>query len=125
MIVGSSPLLAGAVDAERWGAICSDDGLPRHSARLLARFACGMFSPHISRDRLSKHPLFGSMSDHNFNAVLKVCPSSSRHACTDNCDCQNCSPRRAHTILRIRSDIAATSLARRLLPVRPICCAFF
>jgi hypothetical protein len=63
----------GGIDLDKWEAIKAATNLPRGCARLLARFACGMSSPHITVNRLSKHPLYGSMADHDFKAILKVC----------------------------------------------------
>jgi hypothetical protein len=42
----------------------------RDDARLLARVAFGITSPRVTKLKLSKHPIFGSMADHSF----MVCP---------------------------------------------------
>jgi ATP-dependent DNA helicase RecQ len=39
--------------------------------RQTARFLCGLTSPAVSRERLTGHPLFGSLVDHRFAAVLE------------------------------------------------------
>ena len=64
--------IGGGIDGAKWEAVKAAADLPRGCSRLLARFACGMFSPHISSKGLSKHKLYGSMADHDFRAVLKV-----------------------------------------------------
>ena len=38
----------------------------RDDPRLLARIAFGISSPRVTKLKLSKHPVFGSMSDHDF-----------------------------------------------------------
>jgi len=45
----------------------------RDDARLLARIAFGITSPRAAKMKLSKHPIFGSMADHNF-----MVPTSNR-----------------------------------------------
>jgi len=38
---------------------------------LLSRFLCGITSPHLSRSRLTRHPLFGSLENVPFKEVLR------------------------------------------------------
>ncbi len=38
--------------------------------RLLARFLCGITSPRLSRSKLTRHPLFGSLENVSFKKVL-------------------------------------------------------
>jgi ATP-dependent DNA helicase RecQ len=38
--------------------------------RALACLLCGLTSPHLTRARLSRHPLFGALADADFAAVL-------------------------------------------------------
>jgi ATP-dependent DNA helicase RecQ len=40
--------------------------------RTLARFLCGLTSPRLSRDKLSSHPLFGTLADVPFADVLAL-----------------------------------------------------
>ncbi|VAW96364.1 ATP-dependent DNA helicase RecQ [hydrothermal vent metagenome] len=40
------------------------------SARLMARFLCGISSPRISRSKLAKHKLFGSLENVSFTEVM-------------------------------------------------------
>ena len=40
------------------------------SARLMARFLCGISSPRISRSKLAKHKLFGSLENISFTEVM-------------------------------------------------------
>ncbi len=42
---------------------------PTDDARTLARFACGITSPRLTRTSLSKHPLFGCLAHIRFEAV--------------------------------------------------------
>jgi ATP-dependent DNA helicase RecQ len=41
--------------------------------RQQARFLCGLTSPAVSRARLGRHPLFGTLEDHPFAEVLGWC----------------------------------------------------
>ena len=43
------------------------------SARQRARFLCGLTSPRLTAARLSRHPLFGSLSGRPFAEVLAAC----------------------------------------------------
>ena len=43
----------------------------RDDARFLARVAFGISSPRVTKEKLGKHEVFGSMTDCNF----EVCPS--------------------------------------------------
>ncbi len=49
----------------------------RHTAlstpRQLARFLCGISSPHASRAKLGRHPCFGSSAETPFDSVLQEC----------------------------------------------------
>ena len=41
--------------------------------RQLARFLCGLSSPATTRERLSRHELYGALAAHSFAAVLALC----------------------------------------------------
>jgi len=41
--------------------------------RQLARFLCGLSSPALTREKLTRHPLFGSLEDRRFHKVLDYC----------------------------------------------------
>ncbi len=41
--------------------------------RQAARFLCGLSSPALSRERLTRHPLYGALESHPFPAVLAWC----------------------------------------------------
>ncbi|KAG8919870.1 hypothetical protein FRC00_010810, partial [Tulasnella sp. 408] len=45
----------------------------RDDPRFLARVAYGITSPRITAERLSKHPVFGSMCEHPWDELLKRC----------------------------------------------------
>jgi ATP-dependent DNA helicase RecQ len=45
--------------------------------RQMARFLCGLTSPATSRDRLTRHRLFGILEGHRFQEVLRWCESQS------------------------------------------------
>ncbi|CAN8073020.1 unnamed protein product [Agarophyton chilense] len=61
--------VAKEIDKARWALIQLED-LPKDNPLLMARFAAGITSPVISR-RFRKLRTFGSMSDHDFNVLLK------------------------------------------------------
>lgn len=62
---------AAVVDERRWALVTADAaGVPRDDPSLLARFACGISSPRLTRLRLSRHHLFGVLSDTDYRAVL-------------------------------------------------------
>jgi ATP-dependent DNA helicase RecQ len=42
------------------------------SPRAMARFLCGLTSPRLVRDKLTRDPAFGSLSDHSFDDVLSA-----------------------------------------------------
>ena len=44
-------------------------------SRQLARFLCGLTSPATTRDRLSRHELYGALAGHRFADVLALCES--------------------------------------------------
>jgi ATP-dependent DNA helicase RecQ len=46
--------------------------------RQRARFLCGLTSPAITRAKLGRHPLFGSLEGHRFHEVLRWCESTPR-----------------------------------------------
>jgi ATP-dependent DNA helicase RecQ len=64
------------IDERKWEdlmalkASSSSSGALQQS-RSLARFACGLKSPRLTRARLSKHALFGSLGDVPFGTVLE------------------------------------------------------
>ena len=76
---GSAPVLVtrklavGAVDARRWEQLQGIQQLPRDDPRLMARFAVGVKSPRLTALKMTSHPLFGFMFDHDFYAVLRRC----------------------------------------------------
>ena len=49
------------------------------SSVLFTRFACGITSPRLTRAKLSRHALFGSLADIPFKTVLKRVESTSAH----------------------------------------------
>ena len=63
----------GTMDKERLEQLKSLQQLPRDDPRLLARFAVGISSPRLTMLKLSKHPLFGFMFDHDFYTTLSHC----------------------------------------------------
>jgi ATP-dependent DNA helicase RecQ len=42
-----------------------------HEPVALARFLCGISSPHINRAKLNRHPLFGSCADIPFDSIMQ------------------------------------------------------
>lgn len=44
----------------------------RDDARFLARVAFGIGSPRVTASKLTRHPVFGSMADHNFMSLFKA-----------------------------------------------------
>jgi ATP-dependent DNA helicase RecQ len=69
----SRKLPEGAIDEERWEQLKNLPQLPRDDPRLLARFAVGISSPRLTMLKLSRHPLFGFMFDHDFYTTLSHC----------------------------------------------------
>lgn len=70
LVVSTQPSAAD-VDERRWALVTADAvGVPRDDPSLLARFACGISSPRLMRLRLSRHRLFGVLSDTDYRAVL-------------------------------------------------------
>ena len=67
------PAIATVVDAASFAAL--RDAHPRAlgASRQAARFLCGLSSPALTRDKLSRHPLFGSLDQHPFAEVLAWC----------------------------------------------------
>jgi ATP-dependent DNA helicase RecQ len=61
------PARIGALRAEHPGALASE--------RQLARFLCGLSSPATTREKLSRHELYGTLSAHRFADVLALCAS--------------------------------------------------
>ena len=60
------------IDEGLWSQILDawhDQDEPIDDARALARFACGITSPRLTRTRLSRHPLFGSLTHARFGEV--------------------------------------------------------
>mgnify|MGYP002820308312 FL=1 len=69
----SRKLPEGAMDKERFDRLKSLQQLPRDDPRLLARFAVGISSPRLTMLKLSKHPQYGFMFDHDFYTILSHC----------------------------------------------------
>jgi ATP-dependent DNA helicase RecQ len=67
------PAIATLVDAASFAAL--RDAHPRAlgASRQAARFLCGLSSPALTRDKLSRHPLFGTLGEHPFAEVLAWC----------------------------------------------------
>ena len=66
------PAELGTVDEALWKEILDtwqDQEEPIDDARALARFACGITSPRLTRTRLTRHPLFGCLANVRFEAV--------------------------------------------------------
>lgn len=63
--------VAKTLDVRRWALIRKEIALPRDNPLLLARFASGISSPVIARKYRRLH-LYGSMSDHDFQVLLKA-----------------------------------------------------
>lgn len=62
-----------SIDATLWQQITqlrTQRPEPLAHPRVLARFACGLSSPHLSRAKLTTHPLFGSLAQVPFAQVL-------------------------------------------------------
>lgn len=57
-------------DQAKWEKIIREPVVPKDDARLIARFALGFTSPRMTALKLGKHPLFGSMEEHDFRVVL-------------------------------------------------------
>ena len=60
------------IDAVLWTQIrdvWTNQDEPIDDPRALARFACGITSPRLTRAGLSRHPLFGSLGDVKFGDV--------------------------------------------------------
>ncbi|KAI9005128.1 ATP-dependent DNA helicase RecQ [Hyaloraphidium curvatum] len=70
-------------DDKRWKAILSDSAVPKDDARLLARFAVGFTSPRMTTLKLGKHPLYGSMEDHDFRTILTYAEQEVKKATGD------------------------------------------
>ena len=52
--------------------------------RQLARFLCGLSSPATTRERLSRHELYGALARHRFADVLALCGSARARECSDS-----------------------------------------
>ncbi|MFB3041830.1 MAG: ATP-dependent DNA helicase RecQ [Candidatus Poribacteria bacterium] len=62
------------IDTVLWGQIINiwnEPDEPIDDARVLARFACGITSPRLTRMGLSRHPLFGALAHVRFGDVLQ------------------------------------------------------
>lgn len=62
----------GTIDERLWEKlhdVWQDQDEPINDARALARFACGITSPRLTRTGLSKHPLFGCFAHIRFEEV--------------------------------------------------------
>jgi ATP-dependent DNA helicase RecQ len=62
------PALLAGLRSEHAGAV----GQPRQ----LARFLCGLSSPATTRERLSRHELYGALAAHRFADVLALCEAA-------------------------------------------------
>jgi len=67
------PPVETTVDAEALAALRSAQPDALGSPRQRARFLCGITSPATSGAKLTRHPLFGSLSDRRFADVLAWC----------------------------------------------------
>ena len=66
------PAEPGTVDEGLWEqllGVWQDQEEPIDDARALARFACGITSPRLTQIRLSRHPLFGCLTNVRFGEV--------------------------------------------------------
>ena len=56
-------------------ALIAENQAALRAPRQLARFLCGITSPAVSRDRLTRHDAFGLLQEHPFQQVLNQCES--------------------------------------------------
>jgi ATP-dependent DNA helicase RecQ len=63
------------VDPARLAGLRAEHPAALGQARQLARFLCGLSSPATTRERLSRHELYGTLAAHSFAAVLALCDS--------------------------------------------------
>ncbi|MCZ6676570.1 MAG: RecQ family ATP-dependent DNA helicase [Candidatus Poribacteria bacterium] len=71
-----------AIDPNLWQRMLDawhDQAEPIDDARALARFACGITSPRLTRTGLSRHPLFGCLAHVSFGDVHKRAQSAEVH----------------------------------------------
>jgi len=62
-----------AIDDELWHSIISlkqEQSELQNRPRLLARFLCGISSPHLSKAKLTRHTLYGSLENTSFSKIL-------------------------------------------------------
>jgi ATP-dependent DNA helicase RecQ len=71
-----TPPVETVLDVEAFAGLCSESpgalGTPRQAARFLA----GITSPAATRARLTRHPLFGALSDRRFLDILAWCEAT-------------------------------------------------
>ncbi|MEW5928647.1 MAG: ATP-dependent DNA helicase RecQ [Gemmatimonadota bacterium] len=65
-----------SIDAAAFRQLVRDNRTALGHPRQQARFLCGLSSPAITKAKLSKHPLFGSLEDRGFAEVLAWCEGS-------------------------------------------------
>ncbi len=67
------PPIPDAVDVDALTAVIGKHPVPLREPRQQARFLCGLSSPATTREKLSRHPLFGALADRRFPEVLAWC----------------------------------------------------
>lgn len=67
------PPVSDEVDASRVRTLRTDHRAALGDPRQMARFLCGLSSPAVSRARLGRNPLFGSLEHRSFAEVLEWC----------------------------------------------------
>jgi ATP-dependent DNA helicase RecQ len=68
-----APPLSEAADASALAELRRAHPAALGAARQAARFLCGLSSPAVSREKLTRHPLFGSLESRRFQEVLAWC----------------------------------------------------
>jgi ATP-dependent DNA helicase RecQ len=58
---------------ESWHLLREQNSAQLGEARSAARFLCGISSPNMSRQKLTSHPMFGSLAEKRFGDVLTWC----------------------------------------------------
>jgi ATP-dependent DNA helicase RecQ len=66
------------VERVRFRVLVRDHPSALGEARQRARFLCGLSSPALNRERLSAHALFGVLTEHRFDDVLRWCVGDQR-----------------------------------------------
>jgi ATP-dependent DNA helicase RecQ len=69
----ASPSPPTAETASELQALRRAHGAALAEPRQLARFLCGLPSPALTKARLARHPLFGTLAEHRFASVLEWC----------------------------------------------------